>query len=300
MKGGNSRADLKDRKRLPHWMRMQMPGGDRYMQVKEQVGKHGLHTICTSGNCPNIGECWAAGTATFMILGEICTRSCKFCAVKTGKPLAVDEGEALRLANTIRTMGIRHAVITSVDRDDLSDKGAGFWSLTIRTLKEELPGLSMETLIPDFDAIPALVQMLIDAAPEVISHNLETVERLTPQVRSRAKYRRSLEVIRQIARSEVTSKSGIMLGLGETEEEVLQCMDDLLEAGCEVLTLGQYLQPTMDHMPVEEYIHPDQFEQYRKTALDKGFKAVESSPLVRSSYHAEKHASISKKSHGER
>jgi len=298
MKGGNSRADLKERKRLPHWMRMQMPGGDKYMQVKEQVGKHGLHTICTSGNCPNIGECWAAGTATFMILGEICTRSCKFCAVKTGKPLPVDEGEALRLADTIRTMGIRHAVITSVDRDDLSDKGAGFWARTIRTLKKELPGLSMETLIPDFDADPLLIQMLIDAAPEVISHNLETVERLTPQVRSRAKYRRSLEVIRQIARSEVTSKSGIMLGLGETEEEVPQCMDDLLEAGCEVLTLGQYLQPTMDHMPVEAYIHPDRFEQYGKTALDKGFKAVESSPLVRSSYHAEKHASLPKKSHG--
>jgi lipoic acid synthetase len=298
MKGGNSRIDLKSRKRLPSWMRMQMPGGDRYMQVKEQVGKHDLHTICTSGNCPNIGECWAAGTATFMILGEICTRSCKFCAVKTGKPLPVDEGEALRLANTIRTMGIRHAVITSVDRDDLSDKGAGFWARTIRILKEELPGLSMETLIPDFDADPDLLQMVIDAAPEVISHNLETVERLTPRIRSRAKYHSSLEVIRQISRSQVTSKSGIMLGLGETQEEVLQCMEDLLEAGCEVLTLGQYLQPTMKHMPVDEYIHPDQFEYYRKTALDKGFKAVESSPLVRSSYHAEKHASISKKGYG--
>ena len=299
MKGGNSRIDLKSRKRLPSWMRMQMPGGEHYMQVKEQVGKHGLHTICTSGNCPNIGECWAAGTATFMILGEICTRSCKFCAVQTGKPLPVDEGEAMRLADTIRTMGIRHAVITSVDRDDLSDRGAGFWARTIRILKEELPGLSMETLIPDFDADPALVQLVIDAAPEVISHNLETVERLTPRVRSRAKYGRSLEVIRQIARSEVTSKSGIMLGLGETREEVLQCMDDLFEAGCEVLTLGQYLQPTMAHMPVEAYIHPEEFEYYRKTALEKGFKAVESSPLVRSSYHAEKHASISKKKYGE-
>jgi lipoic acid synthetase len=299
MKGGNSRVDLKGRKRLPDWMRMQMPGGERYMQVKEQVSRQGLHTICTSGNCPNIGECWAAGTATFMILGEICTRACKFCAVKTGKPLPVDEGEAMRLVESIRTMGINHAVITSVDRDDLSDKGAGFWALTIRTLKKELPGLTMETLIPDFDADPALVQMVIDAGPEVISHNLETVERLTPQVRSRAKYRRSLEVIRQIAQSEVTSKSGIMLGLGETEEEVLQCMDDLLEAGCEVLTLGQYLQPTMDHMQVEDYIHPDQFETYRKTALARGFRAVESSPLVRSSYHAEKHASITKKKHGE-
>lgn len=286
--------DLKGRKRLPDWMRMQMPGGDRYMQVKEQVGKHGLHTICTSGNCPNIGECWAAGTATFMILGEICTRACKFCAVKTGKPLPVDEEEATRLAESIRIMGIHHAVITSVDRDDLDDKGAGFWAFTILTLKKELPNLTMETLIPDFDAIPELVQLVIDAAPEVISHNLETVERLTPQVRSRARYHRSLEVIRQIALSEVTSKSGLMLGLGETQEEVLQTMDDLLENGCEVLTLGQYLQPTMEHMPVEAYIHPDQFEFYREQALAKGFKAVESSPLVRSSYHAEKHASIEK------
>ena len=295
MKGGNSRVDLKGRKRLPPWMRMQMPGGDRYMQVKEQVGRHGLHTICTSGNCPNIGECWAAGTATFMILGDICTRACKFCAVKTGKPLPVDEEEAMRLVSSIRTMGIKHAVITSVDRDDLNDKGAGFWARTIRILKEELPGLTMETLIPDFDAIPELVQMVIDAAPEVISHNLETVERLTPLVRSRARYKRSLEVIRQIAQSKVTSKSGIMLGLGETEQEILQTMDDLQENGCEVLTLGQYLQPTMDHMQVEEYIHPDKFDYYGEQALSKGFKGVESSPLVRSSYHAEKHASIEKR-----
>ena len=287
--------DLKGRKRLPHWMRMQMPGGDRYMQVKTQVDLHELHTICTSGNCPNIGECWAAGTATFMILGEICTRSCKFCAVKTGRPLPLDDEEPLRLAETIRTMGIRHAVITSVDRDDLDDKGAGFWARTIRTLKEEVPGLSMETLIPDFDADPSLVRMVIDAAPEVISHNLETVERLTPRIRSRAKYARSLEVIRQVARSQVISKSGFMLGLGEREEEILQTMDDLLDHGCEVLTLGQYLQPTMAHMPVVEYIHPEKFEHYGKQALSRGFKAVESSPLVRSSYHAEKHASIPKK-----
>lgn len=294
MKGGNSRVDLKARKRLPHWMRMQMPGGDRYMQVKEQVGKHGLHTICTSGNCPNIGECWAAGTATFMILGDICTRSCKFCAVKTGKPGPVDEEEALRLAKTIRAMGIRHAVLTSVDRDDLPDKGAGFWAGTIRLLKKEVPGLTMETLIPDFDAIPELVQLVIDAEPEVISHNLETVERLTPGIRSRARYSSSLEVIGQIAQSNVRSKSGIMLGLGETEKEILQTMDDLLEHGCEVLTLGQYLQPTMAHMPVEDYVHPDSFEFYREQGLLKGFKAVESSPLVRSSYHAEKHAVIKK------
>jgi lipoic acid synthetase len=299
MEKGKRKVDLGGRKRLPEWMRMRMPGGDHYLHVKEQVNKHGLHTICSSGNCPNIGECWGEGTATFMILGDICTRACKFCAVKTGKPLAVDEREPERLAQSILTMGIRHAVLTSVDRDDLPDKGAGFWANTIRVLKQEVPGLTMETLIPDFDGIPAMVQQVIDAVPEVISHNLETVERLTPQIRSRAQYRRSLKVVEMVAASEITSKSGIMLGLGERQEEVLQCMDDLLEAGCEVLTLGQYLQPSMEHMPVEDYIHPDQFEFYRQEALARGFQAVESSPLVRSSYHAEKHASLSKAHHGQ-
>ncbi|MCK5136920.1 MAG: lipoyl synthase [Bacteroidales bacterium] len=286
---GNSKGETTGRKRLPPWMRMHMPGGDRYMYVKEQVTRHDLHTICSSGNCPNIGECWGAGTATFMILGEICTRACKFCAVKTGRPLPVDEEEPYRLADSIKTMGIKHAVITSVDRDDLPDKGAGAWTRTIRILKQEVPGLTMETLVPDFDAIPELVRMVIAAAPEVISHNLETVERLTPKIRSRAKYRTSLEVIGMLSNSSVTSKSGIMLGLGEREEEVLQTMDDLLAAGCDVLTLGQYLQPTMDHMPVEAYIHPEKFDFLKNQALQKGFRAVESSPLVRSSYHAEKH-----------
>ena len=292
MNHNNGNGELQGRKRLPEWMRMRMPGGDRYMQVKEQVNRHGLHTICTSGNCPNIGECWGAGTATFMILGEVCTRACKFCAVKTGKPFPVDENEPQRLVDSIRTMGIRHAVITSVDRDDLPDKGAGDWARTIRILKEELPGLTMETLIPDFDAIPELVSLVIDAQPEVISHNLETVERLTPVIRSRAKYRRSLDVIRQVARSPLSSKSGIMLGLGEKENEVLQTMDDLRDIGCEVLTLGQYLQPTMEHIPVEVYVHPDRFELFRKEALQRGFREVESSPLVRSSYHAEKHVNL--------
>jgi len=270
-------------------MRMQMPGGEKYMQVKEQVTNLGLHTICTSGNCPNIGECWAAGTATFMILGEICTRSCKFCAVQTGKPTPVDEEEPYRLATSIRAMGISHAVITSVDRDDLPDKGACAWARTIRILKEEIPGLTMETLIPDFDAVPGLVDQVIAAGPEVISHNLETVERLTPAIRSRARYDRSLQVINQVSRSGLVSKSGLMLGLGEEEHEVLQAMDDLLEAGCMVLTLGQYLQPTLEHMPVVDYIHPDQFKRYGELAIRKGFGKVESSPLVRSSYHAEKH-----------
>jgi lipoic acid synthetase len=298
MEKGKQKVDVQGRKRLPEWMRMRMPGGDRYMQVKEQVSRHHLHTICSSGNCPNIGECWGEGTATFMILGDICTRACKFCAVTTGKPLEVDEKEPARLARSIRTMGIRHAVITSVDRDDLPDKGAGFWARTIRVLKQEVPGLTMETLVPDFDGIPELVQLVIDAAPEVISHNLETVERLTPKIRSRASYRTSLRVINQIAQSEIVSKSGIMLGLGETEEEVLQCLDDLAEAGCEVLTLGQYLQPTLEHKPVVDYIHPDQFELFRRQALDRGFRMVESSPLVRSSYHAEKHAVLGRRSHG--
>ncbi len=283
---------MEARKRIPPWMRMRMPGGDHYMYVKEQVAKHNLHTICASGNCPNIGECWGAGTATFMILGETCTRSCKFCAVKTGKPMPVDDREPFRLAETIKSMGIKHAVITSVDRDDLPDKGAGVWSRTIRILKQEIPGLTMETLIPDFDAIPELVEWVIKAGPEVISHNLETVERLTPEIRSRARYRRSLEVIRQVSQSDVVSKSGIMLGLGETEEEILRTMDDLREAGCDVITIGQYLQPTLKHMAVVEYIHPDKFEFYREAALSKGFISVESSPLVRSSYHAENHAAI--------
>ena len=269
-----------------------MPGGDHYLEVKKLVEKNHLHTICSSGNCPNIGECWGAGTATFMILGDVCTRSCRFCAVKTGRPGPVDEDEPYRLAGSIQTMGVRHAVITSVDRDDLPDKGAGAWAETVCILKREVPGLTMEALIPDFDAEPGLVNMVIAAAPEVISHNLETVRRLTPRIRSRASYERSLAVVRMVARSELISKSGIMLGLGEKEEEVLQAMDDLVKAGCEVLTLGQYLQPTMKHMPVVDYIPPEKFEEYRNTGLEKGFRAVESSPLVRSSYHAEKHLRI--------
>jgi len=278
-----------ERKRLPRWMKMQMPGGKQYMKVKDVVEKNRLHTICTSGNCPNIGECWAEGTATFMILGDICTRACKFCAVHTGRPLPPDPDEPYRLAESIRKMGIRHAVITSVDRDDLQDKGAGFWAETIRLLKTELPELTMETLIPDMDGQEDLIRMIIEASPEVISHNLETVRRLTPQIRTRARYDTSLDVVRQISESPLVSKSGIMLGLGETEEEILQTMDDLIEAGCEVFTIGQYLQPTLNHMPVEEYIAPERFAAYEAIALAKGFKHVESSPLVRSSYHAEKH-----------
>lgn len=270
-------------------MKSRLPKDGNYQVVKDIVQTHGVHTICTSGNCPNIGECWGNGTATFMILGDICTRSCKFCGVKSGKPEPIDPQEAEKVADSIRLMKIKHAVITSVDRDDLPDKGAEFWAKTIQTCKRINPDVSLETLIPDFDGIPALVQLVIEARPDVISHNLETVRRLTPSIRSRAKYDTSLQVIKQIAESGIVAKSGIMLGLGETTEELHETMDDLVSVGCEVLTIGQYLQPTRDHLPVKRYVPPEEFEDLRQTALSKGFKQVESSPLVRSSYHAEKH-----------
>lgn len=279
----------KNTRRLPRWMKMQMPKGESYSKVKNTVQKHNLHTICTSGNCPNIGECWNRGTATFMILGEICTRSCKFCGVKTGKPLPVDWEEPKRLAESVKLMQVKHCVITSVDRDDLQDGGASFWAETIRKIKEVNPDTTIETLIPDFDAVEEDIQKVIDAKPEVISHNLETVERLTPQIRSRAKYQRSLKVLKQIAESGIVAKSGIMLGLGETEEEILQTMDDLLAVGCKVMTIGQYLAPSVNHIPVVDYVTPEKFEEYRKIGLEKGFDFVESSPLVRSSYRAENH-----------
>ncbi|MEE4115178.1 MAG: lipoyl synthase [Marinilabiliaceae bacterium] len=277
-------------KRLPRWFKMERASGADYTRVKRIVENNHLHTICTSGNCPNIGECWNAGTATFMILGDICTRACKFCGVATGKPLAPDPDEPLRLAESIRTMGIKHCVITSVDRDDLKDGGAAFWAETLRTVKEVNPGITIETLIPDFNGSEEDIRKVVDAGPEVISHNLETVERLTPLIRSKAKYRRSLGVIKYLSRAGVVSKSGIMLGLGEREDEVLRTMDDLREAGCRVFTLGQYLRPGFKHMEVIEYIEPEKFEDYRRAGLAKGFDFVESSPLVRSSYHAEKHA----------
>ena len=276
---------------MPEWMRMRsrLPRDGNYSEVRSIVEKNQLNTICTSGNCPNIGECWSSGTATFMILGDICTRSCKFCGVKTGKPLEVDCNEPARVARSIKTMGIRHAVITSVDRDDLEDKGAGIWVQTINEIKKVNPGLTMETLIPDFDGITELISKVIQAGPDVISHNLETVKRLSKKVRSRAKYELSLQVIQQVSNSDVISKSGIMLGLGETQEEIIETMDDLLNAGCQVFTLGQYMQPTRDHMPVIEWVTPGQFEEYRLIGLAKGFRHMESEPLVRSSYHAEKH-----------
>lgn len=275
--------------RKPDWLKIKIPSGKEYISVREIVEKNKLHTICTSGHCPNMHECWGRGTATLMILGDICTRSCKFCNVKTGRPLPADWKEPERVAESIRLMKLKHAVLTSVDRDDLDDGGAGIWALTIRKIKEVSPGTTIETLIPDFDGREELIQQVIDAAPEVISHNLETVRRITPWTRSRAKYDRSLKVLEYIAQSGIVAKSGIMAGLGETPEEVFELMDDLLAVGVKVLTIGQYLQPTKRHLPVKEYVTPEQFKEYERVGLEKGFRFVESSPLVRSSYHAEKH-----------
>jgi len=276
-------------KRKPDWLKIKLLLGTNYRHVKQIVASHGLHTICSSGKCPNMGECWGAGTATFMILGEICTRSCKFCATRTGKPLPVDPDEPMKLAESVKLMGLKHVVITSVDRDDLSDGGADHWASTINAVKIVNPGITIEVLIPDFDNRLELIQKVAEAGPDIISHNLETVERLTPVVRSRANYRTSLDVIRKISATGCVSKSGIMLGLGETRDEILQIMDDLVNAGCEIFTMGQYLQPTRAHLEVAEYVHPDEFALLKTAGLQRGFRIVESAPLVRSSYHAEKH-----------
>lgn len=280
---------MQNRRRLPSWLKMQRASGETYSKVKHIVLENHLHTICTSGNCPNIGECWNRGTATFMILGDICTRACKFCATKTGKPLPPDPEEATRLAGSIKAMKLKHCVITSVDRDDLADGGSSFWAETIRRVKEVNPDTTMETLIPDFDGKTESLRRIIDAGPDVISHNVETVRRLTPLIRTKAKYDRSLDVIRFISGNGKIAKSGLMVGLGETEEEVIQTISDLYAAGCKILTIGQYLQPGLDYMEAVEYITPDKFEEYRITALRLGFLFVESSPLVRSSFHAENH-----------
>ena len=282
---------LKDqeRPRKPDWLRVKLPVGEEYRKVRGLVTEHKLHTICESGNCPNMGECWGAGTATFMILGNVCTRSCGFCAVATGRPSAVDLKEPERVAESVRLMQVKHCVITSVDRDDLKDGGAAVWVETIRAIRRQSPGTTMETLIPDFQGKWENLQMVINEKPEVISHNLETVKRLTRLVRVQAKYERSLEVLKRISDSGVHAKSGIMLGLGETRDEVLDSMKDLRDSGVVILTLGQYLQPTKNHLPVSEFIHPDTFAYYKEEGMSMGFRYVESGPLVRSSYHAEKH-----------
>lgn len=276
-------------RRKPDWLKIRLPLSNSFSEVKGIIKKHNLHTICTSGDCPNMGECWDAGTATFMILGDICTRACKFCAVKTGKPNPADLEEPKKLAESIKLLKLKHCVITSVDRDDLEDGGASIWAETIKQVKLINPNTTIEVLIPDFKGDVSLVQQIIDAKPDIISHNMETVERLTPKVRSRAEYTTSLKVIEYVAKSGIRSKSGIMLGIGETEEEILQTMNDLREVNCDVMTLGQYLQPTRKNLEVVEYIKPEKFDEYKQTGLKLGFKFVESGPLVRSSYHAEKH-----------
>ncbi len=277
------------RVKKPDWLRVKLPMGENYLNVRKLVDKYKLHTICESGNCPNMGECWGAGTATFMILGNICTRSCGFCAVATGRPLAVDKTEPENVAESVRLMGVKHCVITSVDRDELKDGGSVIWQETINAIRRVSPGTTIETLIPDFQGVRENVQRIIDVKPEIVSHNMETVRRLTKQVRIQAKYDRSLEVLRMLHEGGCRTKSGVMLGLGEREEEVLETMDDLRKAGVEILTLGQYLQPTKKHLPVLEFIHPDKFASYKEAAIKKGFRYVESGPLVRSSYRAEKH-----------
>ena len=273
----------------PKWLRVKLPTGENYKKVRSLVDQHKLHTICESGSCPNMGECWGEGTATFMILGNICTRSCGFCGVQTGKPDAVDEFEPGKVAHSVKTMGVKHAVITSVDRDDLKDGGSTIWAQTVRAVRNQSPGTTMETLIPDFAGKWENLQVIIDIAPEIVSHNLETVRRLTKQVRIQAKYDRSLEVLFRLKKGGMRTKSGVMLGLGESREEVIETMQDLRSVDVDILTIGQYLQPSPKHLPVAEFITPEKFEEYRLLGIEMGFKFVESGPLVRSSYHAEKH-----------
>ncbi len=273
----------------PNWLRVKLPFGENYKQVRGLVDTHKLHTICESGNCPNMGECWGEGTATFMILGNVCTRSCGFCAVATGRPGAVDWDEPQRVAEAIHLMKVKHAVITSVDRDELKDGGSIVWFNTIKAVKSLNPETTLETLIPDFRGFKDQIQRIVDAAPEVVSHNMETVERITKQVRIQAKYRRSLEVLETLHKGGMRTKTGMMLGLGETKEEVIESMHHLVAVGTDVLTLGQYLQPSKKHLPVQRFVHPDEFAELREIGYSIGFDYVESGPLVRSSYHSEKH-----------
>jgi lipoic acid synthetase len=273
----------------PSWLRVKLPTGENYRKVRSLVDEHKLHTICQSGNCPNMGECWGEGTATFMILGNICTRSCGFCAVNTGRPDAVDIYEPGKVAQSVKIMGVKHAVITSVDRDDLRDGGSEIWAQTVRAIRQKSPGTTLETLIPDFAGKWDNLERIIEVAPEIVSHNLETVRRLTKAVRIQAKYDRSLEVLFRLKKGGMRTKSGVMLGLGETEEEIIETMEDLRAVDVDILTLGQYLQPTPKHLPIAEFVTPEKFEKYKELGRKMGFRYVESGPLVRSSYHAEKH-----------
>ena len=281
--------------RKPDWLKISLAANERYTETTRIVRDHCLHTICSSGLCPNRGECWGRGTATFLIGGDICTRSCRFCNTPTGRPRPLDPGEPAHVAESVRLMKLRHAVITSVDRDDLPDLGAAHWAETIRQIRRLNPNTTIEVLIPDFQGRHELMQTVIDARPDIIGHNMETVRRITPLVRSAARYGTSLDVIRQVSASGITSKSGIMVGLGETTAEVEELMDDLRRADCRILTIGQYLQPTRQHYPVTEYVTPEQFERYKAIGLGKRFEQVESGPLVRSSYHADKSAAILQK-----
>jgi len=280
---------LETRIKKPDWLRVKLPIGESYKHVRGLVDTHKLHTICESGNCPNMGECWGEGTATFMILGNICTRSCQFCAVATGRPKAVEWDEPQRVAEAILLMKVKHAVLTSVDRDELTDGGSIIWYNTIKAIKALTPTTTLETLIPDFRGIQEQINRIIEAAPEVVSHNMETVERITQKVRVQAKYRRSLGVLETLKKGGMRTKTGIMLGIGEEKQEVIQTMKELVDVGCDVLTLGQYLQPTKKHLAVQRFVHPDEFAELRQIGYELGFDFVESGPLVRSSYHSEKH-----------
>ncbi|HPD95917.1 MAG TPA: lipoyl synthase [Tenuifilaceae bacterium] len=281
--------------RKPSWLKIKLPGGEGYAQVNSIVKKHHLHTICSSGMCPNIAECWGNGVATFMILGDICTRSCKFCATATGRPLPPDANEPENISHSVQLMGLKYCVITSVDRDDLPDKGAQHWYNTVTAIKINNPETIVEVLIPDFDGETELLDIFLKSNPDVVGHNLETIERLTPDVRTKASYRKSLSVLEYVSKKGFKAKSGIMLGLGETKEEVIQTLDDLLSVGCKMITIGQYLQPRPENIPVQRYVTPEEFEEYRKIALEKGFVFAESGPLVRSSYHADKAQELFKK-----
>ena len=285
-------VDNPERKRKPDWLRVKLPVGENYAKVRKLVDQHNLHTICESGNCPNMGECWGEGTATFMILGNVCTRSCTFCAVATGRPPEYDEEEPKRVAEAIRLMGVKHAVITSVNRDELKDRGAEIWYQTVVETKKQSPETTIETLIPDVKGNWEALYRMIEGGQEVVSHNMETVESLYRRVRPQAKYARSLEQTKLTKEAGKRTKSGIMLGLGETDEEVYKAMDDLVAHGLDILTLGQYLQPTKRHIEVAEFVHPDKFDHFREEGLSRGLKYVESGPLVRSSYHAERHVNV--------
>ena len=277
--------------RRPEWLKVRLPQGDGYSRIRSLVEKHQLHTVCESARCPNLAECWNAGTATFMILGDICTRACGFCAVTTGKPLGLDLGEPARLARAIRTLGVRHAVITSVNRDELPDGGAAIFAACIRAVRHEVPDCRVELLIPDFLGKWEALDVVLEAAPDILGHNTETVPRLYTRVRPKAKYERSLELLRRAKDQGAFTKSGLMLGIGESDEEIVEVMHDLRAVDCDVLTLGQYLQPTKEHLPVQRFVHPERFVRFRAQALEMGFRHCEAGPLVRSSYHAERQVS---------